>query len=453
MYDFRLLLWVGLVGSLLPSANAQEVVAPNAVTLFQNVRIFDGQSDALTEPRHVLVRGNVIEKISAAPIPTDRRADTVLIEGGGRTLMPGLIDMHWHTLLARPSFAAVMTDDVGYLNLVAGVEATDTLLRGFTTVRDMGGPAFDLKRAIDEGLIVGPRIFPSGAMISITGGHGDFRQRFELPRTIGGPLARSEQVGATMIADSPDEVRMRVREQLLLGASQIKLTAGGGVASPHSPLDVSTFTEEELRAAVAAAENWGTYVTVHAYLPAAIQRAIAAGVKCIEHGHLMDEATARLMAEKGIWLSIQPFPEEMAHAFPPGSEQRRKFEEVFVGTERAYRLAQKHKLKTAFGTDVLFSHALAQRQGELLTKLARWYTPAAVLKMATGDNAQLLALSGPRSPYPGKLGVVEEGALADLLLVDGNPLENILLIEDPARNFLVIMKDGRVAKNLLAAPK
>ena len=167
-----------------------------------------------------------------------------------------------------------MTDDIGYTNLVAGVEATDTLMRGFTTVRDMGGPAFSLKRAIDEGLIVGPRIFPSGAMISITGGHGDFRQLFELPRTIGGPLTRSEQVGGTMIADSPDEVRMRAREQLMLGASQIKLTAGGGVASPHSPLDVSTFTEEELRAAVEAAENWGTYVTVHAYTPVAIQRAI-----------------------------------------------------------------------------------------------------------------------------------------------------------------------------------
>jgi imidazolonepropionase-like amidohydrolase len=453
MYDLRLLLCVGLVGTLLPSASAQESVAPNAITLFQNVRIFDGQSDALTEPMHVLVRGSKIEKISAEPIPTDRRADTVLIDGGGRTLMPGLIDMHWHTLLARPPLAATMTEDIGYLNLVASVEAKDTLLRGFTTVRDMGGPAFDLKRAIDEGLVVGPRIFPSGAMISITGGHGDFRQKFELPRTIGGPLTRTEQVGATMIADSPDEVRMRVREQLLLGASQIKLTAGGGVASPHSPLDVSTFTEDELRAAVEAAENWGTYVTVHAYMPAAIQRAIAAGVKCIEHGHLMDEATAQLMADKGIWLSMQPFPEELGHAFPPGSEQRQKFEQVFVGTEMTYRLAKKYKLKTAFGTDVLFSQALAQRQGELLTRLARWYTPAEVLKMATGDNAQLLALSGLRTPYPGKLGVVEEGALADLLLVDGNPLENILLIEDPASNFVVIMKDGRVAKNLLAGTK
>src|SRR5262249_39503193 len=158
----------------------------------------------------------------------------------------------------------------------------------------------------------------SGAMITVTSGHGDFRQLFELPRTLGGG-ARMEQIGGSLVADSPDEVRLRVREQLMLGATQIKLTGGGGVAAPHSPLDVSTFTEPELRAAVEAAENWGTYVTVHAYTPASIKRAIGAGVRCIEHGHLMDEATARLMATRGIWLSIQPFPDEMADAFPPGS--------------------------------------------------------------------------------------------------------------------------------------
>ena len=435
---------------VIPAA-AQRLAAspPAADTLFQNVRIFDGKSAQLSAPSFVLVRGNHIERISSTPIPTDRRADTVVIDGAGRTLMPGLIDAHWHTMLVRPTPVTAMTDDIGYINLVAGVEATDTLMRGFTTVRDLGGPAFSLKRAIDEGLIVGPRIYPSGAMITITGGHGDFRQPFELPRTVGGPLTRSEQIGGSMIADSPDEVRLRTREQLMLGASQIKLTAGGGVASPHSPLDVSTFTEPELRAAVEAAENWGTYVTVHAYTSVAIQRAIAAGVKCIEHGHLMDEETARLMAEKGIWLSTQPFTEDLGKAFPEGSEQRRKFEEVLAGVNHTYTLARKYKLKTAFGTDVLFSPAMAQQQGALLAMLTRWYTPAEVLKMATGDNARLLELSGPRNPYPGKLGVIEEGALADLLLVDGNPLENINLVADPARKFVVIMKDGRVHKNLL----
>jgi imidazolonepropionase-like amidohydrolase len=155
----------------------------------------------------------------------------------------------------------------------------------------------------------------------------------------------------------------------MLGATQIKLTAGGGVASPHSPLDVSTFTEPELRAAVEAAENWGTYVTVHAYTPVSIQRAIRAGVRCIEHAHLMDEATAKLIAQRGVWLSIQPFPEELANAFPPGSEERAKFAEVVAGMDVAYRLARNYKLKTAWGTDVLFSAALARRQGELLAKL------------------------------------------------------------------------------------
>lgn len=221
--------------------------------------------------------------------------------------MPGLIDAHWHAMLVRPTPATAIAGDVGYTNLLAAAEATATLMRGFTTVRDMGGPAFSLKRAIDEGLVAGPRIYPSGAMITITSGHGDFRQLSELPRTIGGMLSRMERIGGAMVADSPDEVRVRAREQLMQGATQVKLTAGGGVASPFSPLDVSTFTEPELRAAVEAAENWGTYVAVHAYTPVAIQRSIAAGAKCVEHGHLMDDATARLMAEKGIWLSTQPF--------------------------------------------------------------------------------------------------------------------------------------------------
>ena len=252
-----------------------------------------------------------------------------------------------------------------------------------------------------------------------------------------------------MIADSPDEVRVRVREQLLLGATQIKLTAGGGVASPRSPLDASTFTEAELRAAVEAADNWGTYVTVHAYTPASIRRAIAAGVKCIEHGHLMDDETAKLMAEKGVWLSTQAFPDELADAFPPGSLEALKARVVFAGTDRTFTLAKKYGIKTAFGTDILFSPQLAPRQGELLAKLVRWYTPAETLIMATGTNAELLALSGERNPYPGKLGVVEQGALADLLLVDGDPIANIKLIEEPAKNFVVIVKDGKIFKNTL----
>ena len=448
-----LLMTLGLASA----ARAQDWLAPAAhpqgnppantgATLFQNVRIFDGKGASLSAPSNVLIRGNIIERISTGPIAAE--PGVTVIAGNGRTLMPGLIDAHWHAMLIRSPPTEALFGDVGYNNIEAGVEATDTLMRGFTTVRDVGGPSFGLKRAIDSGLIAGPRIFPSGAVITVTSGHGDFRQLAELPRTIGGPPSRGEQIGGFAVADSPDEVRVRVREQLMQGASQIKLTAGGGVSSPFSPIDVSTFTEPELRAAVEAAENWGTYVTAHAFTPVAIQRAIAAGVRCIEHGFLMDEATAKLMAQKGIWLSTQPLPDDLRTGFPVGSPQREKADEVWPGIARTYELAKKYKIKTAWGTDVLFSQALAQQQGAILASLVRWYSPAQSLAMATSSNAELLAMSGKRNPYPGKLGVVEQGALADLLLVDGNPLENINLIADPAKNFKVIMKDGRVYKNV-----
>ncbi len=439
-----------LMGVRLPPAARAQSSPPvsGTVTLFENVRIFDGKSATLSAPSHVLVRGNKIETISTKPIPLDRRADTALIVGGGRTLMPGLIDNHWHAMLIRVTPAQAF-GDVGYNNLAAGDEATDTLMRGFTTVRDVGGPVFGLKSAIDEGFVKGPRIYPSGAVITVTSGHGDFRQLTDLPRTIGGTLTRMEQVGGSIVADSPDEVRTRTREQLMQGASQIKVTAGGGVSSPFSPIDVTTFTEAELRAAVEAAENWGTYVAAHAFTPAAIQTAIAAGVKCIEHGMLMDEATAKLLAEKDIWLSLQPLPEGLRLGFPVGSVQRAKADEVWPGIATSYELAKKYRIKTAWGTDVLFSRALAQQQGAILASLVRWYSPAEALVMATSTNAELLALSGKRNPYPGKLGVVEQGALADLLVVDGNPLENINLIADPGKNFVVIMKDGKVYKNTL----
>jgi imidazolonepropionase-like amidohydrolase len=423
-----------------PPAQAQQSPA----VLFQNVRIFDGKNGALSAPSNVLVRNNKIERISAAAIT----ADAQVVNGGGRVLMPGLIDAHWHAMLVRPTPVSALTGDVGYNNLLAAAEATSTLMRGFTTIRDLGGPTFGLKQAIDEGLVAGPRIYPSGAVITVTSGHGDFRQLSDLPRTIGGMLSRMEKLGASMVADSPDEVRLRAREQLMQGATQIKLTAGGGVASPFSPLDVSTFTEPELRAAVEAAENWGTYVAAHAYTPVSIQRSIAAGVKCTEHGHLMDDATARLMAEKGIWLSTQPFLDVSA-ASGLGPAEQAKLRQVVTGTDTVYALAKKYGIKTAFGTDVLFSQALAERQGAMLASLTRWYTPAETLIMATSTNAELLGLSGKRNPYPGKLGVVEEGALADLLLVDGNPIDNIKLIEDPAKNFLLIMKAGKIYKNLL----
>jgi imidazolonepropionase-like amidohydrolase len=430
------------VGSLAQTQSAE----PPTHILFENVRIFDGKgASSLSAPSNVLVRGNVIAQISTDPLEAE---GAERIAGNGRTLMPGLIDAHWHAMLVAPTPIEAL-GDVGFNNLVAGDEATDTLMRGFTSVRDVGGPVFALKRAIDAGIIDGPRIYPSGAMITVTSGHGDFRQLTDLPRAFGGTLSRMERIGGSMVVDSPDEVRLRAREQFMQGASQIKLTAGGGVSSPFSPLDVTTFIEAELRAAVEIAENWGTYVIVHAFTSDAIQKSIAAGAKCIEHGFLMDEDDARLIAENDVWLSLQPLPELLRHGFPEGSVERAKADEVWPGIGRTYELAKKYNIKTAWGTDVLFSRALARQQGAILASLIRWYTPAEALTMATGTNAELLALSGPRNPYPGKLGVIEEGAFADILLVDGNPLENIDLIADPAKNFKIIMKDGVIYKNTL----
>jgi imidazolonepropionase-like amidohydrolase len=424
-------------------ASAQKTV------LISNVKIFNGK-DNKTVTGYVLITDNVISKISATPIPTNKSAMVTLIDGKGKFLMPGLIDAHVHTMFESIPMAVGLSSDVGYVNLVAAKAAEAQVLRGFTTVRDLGGASFSLKRAIDDGYVKGPRIYPSGATISQTSGHGDFGTPTDVPKDPSRPLSYIERSGQTIVADGVDQVLMRTREQLRQGATQIKIMAGGGVSSAYDPLDVAQYTEEELNAAVRAATSWNTYVTVHAYTPAAVQSAIRAGVKCIDHGHLLDEATAKIMAEKGIWWSLQPFmDDEDAVPFPEGSDSRRKYLEMVNGTDNAYKLAKKYNIKTAFGTDVLFDPKLAKRQGAQLAKLVKWYTPFEVLKMATSGNASLLEMSGPRNPYPKKLGVIEEGAYADLILVDGNPLENISLVGNPDKFFVLIIKNGEVIKNTI----
>lgn len=430
-------------------ARSQTGENTNTGLLFENVRVFDGKSATLSPPSHVLIVGDRIDRVSREKITPPVGLQLQTIAGDGRTLMPGLIDVHWHSMLVAPDMMAAMTSDVGFLNLLAADIARQTLLQGFTTVRDMGGPSFGLKTAIDHGLVQGPRIFPSGAMISQSGGHGDFRLPHEVPRSATGGLSFSEMIGASMIADGPDAVRTRVREQLMLGASQIKLMAGGGVSSRYDPIDVTQYTTEEIRAAVEAAENWGTYVTVHAYTSRAVRNAVEAGVKCIEHGQLIDEDTVRLMAKHDVWWSLQPFLMDQ-DANPKEGESRVKQERVSEGTGKAFALAQKYGIKVAFGTDILFNRKGVARHTAHLAKLARWYSPGEVLKIATGNNGALLALSGERSTYRGRLGVIEEDAFADLLLVNGDPVANISLIEDPQSNFVVIVKDGSIVKNALA---
>ncbi|WP_460531242.1 metal-dependent hydrolase family protein [Flindersiella endophytica] len=408
--------------------------------------MFNSRTATIGGAEQVLVRNGRIESVGPLRDTTDDAA--TVIDARGQTLMPGLIDAHWHSIFAATPLQTATYADVGFLHILAAKTAHDTLLRGFTSVRDAGGPAFGLKQAIDAGLTIGPRIYPSGAMISQTGGHGDFRTLHDLPRGRLGHLSHVELVGAVCIADGFEAVLQGAREQLMRGASQLKLMAGGGVASSYDPLDVTQYTEAELHAAVEAAENWGTYVMVHAYTPRAVRQAIRAGVKCIEHGQLLDDNTAALMAENDVWWSLQPFlDDEDAVPVPPGSEA--KFAQMVAGTDNAYTLAKKHGVRLAWGTDTLFDPVLAAKQGKQLAKLTRWFTPAEILVMATATNAELLALSGPRNPYPGTLGVVEEGALADLVLVDGDPLDDITLLARPGTAFTVIMKNGEVVKNTL----
>jgi imidazolonepropionase-like amidohydrolase len=424
-------------------ASAQTTEGP--ATLFTNARLFDGMNLNTRDGMSVLVRGGLIVDVVQGPItPPD---GATVIDAGGRTLMPGLIDAHWHTMMAATPVSSLLTHEEGDLHLAAAVQAERTLMRGFTTVRDLAGPSFALKRAIDAGSVAGPRIYPCGAMISQTSGHGDFRNIWELPGGTGN-LSRAEQLGAAALADGRDAVLRATREQLMRGASQIKIVAGGGVASAFDPLDVTEFLFEEIEAAVLAAADWGTYVCAHVYTPTGIQRCLKAGVKSIEHGQLADEDSVKMMADTSAVWSIQPFVEALASSgLTP--EMVTKARVMWDGTDTAYQLAIKHGVPTGWGSDILFDAKATEEQGKNLSYMARWYTPAQALKQATADNAFILGMSGPRNPYPGALGVVAKGAHADLLLVDGDPTEDLSLVADPDRNFRVIMKGGEVFKNTL----
>jgi imidazolonepropionase-like amidohydrolase len=419
---------------------------PAAPLLLTHLRYFDGTTPKLHEGRDILIEGG---RITALPGRGQGPKEAQVIDCGGRAVIPGLIDAHWHTTLVAVSQVAALTQDPAFIHLMAGREAGATLRRGFTTVRDVGGPAFGLKQAIDAGAVEGPRIFPSGAMISQTSGHGDFRLRSELPRFPGTPPNAIEQQGVALIADGADQVLRATREQLMKGASQIKIMAGGGVASPYDPLDATQYTEREMRAAVEAAADWGTYVCAHVYTSGGIRRAIAAGVKSIEHGQLADAATVKMMAGEGVWWSIQPFlADEDANRYSDPRQQAKQ-REVSEGTVRAFELARQHGVKMAFGTDVLFNPAGAASQGRQLAKLARYMAPLEALHKATGAAGALLALSGPRAPYDGRLGVIEPGALADLLVVDGDPARDLDWLGSPETALRLVMKGGRLAKNAL----
>jgi imidazolonepropionase-like amidohydrolase len=418
-----------------------------SATLIQNANIFDGQNEALMQGMSVLIEGNKIAKI-AKSIPAP--AGATVIDAGGRVLMPGLTDAHWHTMFNFWPISKVMAADFGLLSIAAGKATREQLMRGFTTVRDVGGNSFPIAKAVDWGLIDGPRIYPSGGYISQTSGHGDFRGPNDVPENPGMPLDYMQRVGHALVADGVPEVTKRTREVLRMGATQIKAMAGGGVSSLYDPLDVTEYTFDEMKAIVEVANTWNTYVAIHANTDAAIRQWIDAGAMSVEHGFFITEETAKLMAQKGVWWSMQPMDATGPDAFVFESPiSTAKYLQALAGLDKVVALTKKYKVKTAFGTDLLFDPKLAAKEGKFLAKLKKWYTPYEALKMATYDNAQLIKLCGPRDPYPGEIGVVKEGAYADLLLVDGNPLQNLDLVADPDKNFVVIMKDGKIYKNTI----
>lgn len=436
-----------LLTFLFCTVSVQAIYGQQKQVLIENVKLIDYSSQTLTPPKHVLINGNTIQTVSDLPINAMGN-DLIKIDGKGKTLMPGLIDAHVHLVFGALTMPQMMKNDLSeeFLINTVGQSAQQMLMRGFTSVRDVGGPIFPLKAAIDKGKLLGPRIWPSGATVSQTAGHGDFRTPEEKSRRFFGIVSRAERYGATFIADGRDEVLTAVRENLRFGASQIKLMAGGGTSSAYDPVDVTQYTLDEMKAAVEAAEDWGTYVTVHAYTPRAIRRAIEAGVKCIEHGQLLDEETLQLIAQKNIWLSLQNLIEDTPDMDP---QRRIKRKPVIEGQEKVWPMAKKIGVKLAWGTDFLFEPDLNKLQNEFILRLQKWFTNAEIIKMVTQDNGELLQLSGLRSPYPGKLGTIEEGALADLLLVDGDPIKNLKLLADPDKNFLLIIKDGQIYKNNL----
>ncbi|GAA3641464.1 amidohydrolase family protein [Microbacterium awajiense] len=414
----------------------------------RNVRVFDGVGDKTLDGADVLLEGGHVVAVSSSPFAQDQADGVLEIAGDDRVLIPGLTDAHVHLMGNANAMADFLEGPTGVLYGNTIAEAGRMLRRGFTTVRDMGGDTAPVKALIDRGEFEGPRIFPSQAMISQTSGHADFSFVYDVPEEFGGRPSRTEDIHFTRVADGVPRVLTAVREQLRQGASQIKLTLGGGAASMYDPLSTLQYTFDEIRAAVEAASDYGTYVATHVYTPAGITRAIDAGVRSIEHGHLADEATVRRIAEAGAWLSMQPFAEEDHHY--PDPVRAAKNTEICQGTAQVYEWAIAHEVKTAWGTDLLLEPQAAARQSAMAARLAEYYSNVDALKILTSGNASLFELAGDRNTYRGgKLGVIAEGAWADVILTEKDPLADLSVIADPDANFAVIIKGGQVVKNTL----
>ena len=440
----KLLLLI-IMSFTLTLSNFGQVKEP-AQILIKNVRVFDGVSSELTETTEVLIVGNKIKEISSSAGNSASR-DATVIDGGGRVLMPGLADTHTHIAFASLPQMDLLVGRPGYNYIYSTVDAKDMLMRGFTVVRDMGGDCFGLKKAIDQGLVEGPRIYPAGGVISQTAGHGDFRFPNQKHPRFGGKVEALYQQGQAFLVDGVPEVLAAARENLRNGASHIKIAAGGGYSSPADPLLGTQFTFDEVKAAVDVAGNWGTYVTIHAYHDEAIKMSIDAGVKDIGHGQLLSKEMLQYLADNDVSLSTQPFTLCSEPQLDDFSNS--KLAEVCKGTENVYKWAKDiPDLNVTFGTDLFFvPEDVINEQAEMMERLLPWYKPVEILKMATGNTTELFKMSGLRNPYPdGDLGVIKAGAYADLLLVEGNPLEDLKAVTNQD-NLLIIMKDGKIYKN------
>lgn len=423
---------------------AVQAEAPKTAVLITNANIFNG-SDKLATGMSVLVEGNKITKI-AKSIPAPVGAE--IINANGRTLTPGLIDAHVHIGWVISNPFGMFDAPPDYQAALALVEAKATLMRGYTSVRDTSGQVFGIRRAIDQGLFPGPRIWGSGAGISMTSGHGDFRMLSTEPRQLGGsPNTEGERIGLIVFADGVPEVLSAARTQMRKGANFLKMFTSGAVSGLRDPLDITEYSFEEIKAAADEAKRWNTYLAVHSYTDASVKLALEAGAMSIEHGNLLTDSTMKLLAEKGATLSTQT---GLFLGDPPAdwnADQKAKQLATREGLTTMFASAKKYKVKIALGTDLVGTPAQKQEQAKELSFRLPWFTPAEILTQATANNGELLAMSGPRNPYPGKLGVIEEGALADILLVNGNPLENLHLYDDPDKNLALIMKDGVIYKN------
>jgi imidazolonepropionase-like amidohydrolase len=433
---------------------AQEEEASPQI-LFTNVNIFDGTSEELAKGLDVLIEGNLIKQVGK-----DLKAKTqaTVIDGGGRTLMPGLINAHLH--LALPDSIPNVESNLLPGDVIIGSQlmAKGYLLDGFTTLRDAGGNVFAVKKAIDRGDLVGPRIYPSGALISQLGGHFDLRNLSQRKGE-----SQMERIGNVAIADGVDEVLVAARKNLRLSASQLKICVGGGAASHFDPVDTMQFTREEIQAAVTTANNWKTYVGAHIFTPEAMHIAADLGVKAFDHAFLIDEGAMKKVVKKGIFLvpQMNGLSPELLRNPILGPANLAKVKAVHAQASQFVELIKKYKPKVAYADDAFGTQEVVSRQRRFeLGYRASVFGNFETLRQATSVNAEMMAMTGPRNPYPGRLGVIEEGALADVLLVDGNPLEDISVlggtnewfdapVPTEIKTLRVIMKDGKIYKNTL----